>query len=72
MCHEVVHQFGIKHCIYYSCIMNGSMHYEESSSKPFQLCPVCLRKLHHALKFDMVERYRALIQATEALNSKYF
>ncbi|EAS03423.1 peptidase family M54 protein (macronuclear) [Tetrahymena thermophila SB210] len=72
MCHEVVHQFGIKHCIYYHCIMNGSNHYEESGSKPFQLCPVCLRKMQYALQFDLADRYRALIQATETLKNKYF
>jgi len=23
MCHEIGHQFGLQHCIYYECLMNG-------------------------------------------------
>ena len=43
--------------------MNGSNHLEENESKPFDLCPVCLKKLHYVLKFDIVERYKALKDA---------
>ena len=25
MCHEIGHQFGLRHCIYYECLMNGIM-----------------------------------------------
>ena len=34
MCHELGHMFGIKHCTYYKCIMNGSMSSEEALRKP--------------------------------------
>lgn len=27
-----------------------------------ELCPVCLRKLHSNLKFDILERYRQLLK----------
>jgi archaemetzincin len=40
--------------------MNGSNHFEESDAKPLRLCPVCLRKLQFACKFDVVSRYEAL------------
>lgn len=30
MAHEITHMFGIKHCIYYECLMNGVMSAEES------------------------------------------
>lgn len=30
MVHEIGHMFGINHCIYYDCNMNGSNSYEES------------------------------------------
>ena len=28
MLHEIGHMFGLKHCIYFSCLMQGSMHDE--------------------------------------------
>lgn len=34
MVHELGHMFGMKHCIYYSCIMNGSNHLDEAEIKP--------------------------------------
>ena len=60
MTHEICHMFGIKHCIYYSCAMNGSMHSEEAARRPAHLCPVCLLKLHHCLKFPLRARYQSL------------
>jgi len=45
MSHEISHMFGIRHCIYYECLMNGSNKIEEADVKPAWLCPVCLRKL---------------------------
>jgi len=35
MCHELGHLFNMRHCIYYSCLMNGSNSLEEASRKPF-------------------------------------
>ncbi len=58
--HETGHMFGIEHCIYYRCQMNGSNHLQESDSRPIRYCPVCLRKLQHNLDFDPVKRYRNL------------
>lgn len=58
--HETGHMFGIKHCIYYQCIMNGSNHLEESDSKPWHLCPVCLRKLSSSTGFSLALRYEKL------------
>jgi archaemetzincin len=60
MAHELGHMFGLEHCTYYSCVMNGTNHLEESDQKPLSLCPVCLRKLHHSIGFDPAERYRKL------------
>jgi archaemetzincin len=60
MVHEIGHLFGMKHCIYYNCIMNGSNHLEENKKKPLDLCPVCLRKLQLNVKFDITERYLAM------------
>lgn len=60
LAHETGHMFGIQHCIYYSCLMNGSNHLAESDARPLHLCPVDLRKLQESVGFDVVERYRRL------------
>ncbi len=58
--HETGHAFGIKHCVHYHCLMNGSNSMEETDRAPLHFCPVCLRKIHWGLKFDPVERYQKL------------
>ena len=58
--HEIGHMFGLDHCIFFWCVMNGSNHLHESDARPLNLCPVCLRKLHHSIGFDMVDRYEKL------------
>ncbi|XP_060077570.1 archaemetzincin-2-like isoform X1 [Ylistrum balloti] len=60
MCHEIGHMFGISHCVYFSCIMNGSNHLEESDERSMFLCPVCLRKLHFICQFEIIERYKLM------------
>ena len=77
LCHEASHLFGIKHCVYASCVMNGSNHLEESESRPFALCPVDLRKIQLTLDqarvdgkatppVDLVARERGLLAFFEA------
>jgi archaemetzincin len=58
--HETGHMFGLRHCVYYGCVMNGSNHLAEADSRPLHLCPVCLRKLQNGTGFDAVKRYREL------------
>ena len=58
--HETGHMFGLSHCIYYACVMNGSNNLQEGDAQPLRLCPVCLRKLQFNLQFDVVKRYRTL------------
>lgn len=60
LAHETAHMFGIQHCIFFRCLMNGSNHLEESDARPLHLCPVDLRKLHFSVGFDLVNRYRRL------------
>ncbi len=38
-------------------MVNGSNNLPESDAQPLHLCPVCLRKLHFATGFDVVQRY---------------
>jgi len=59
--HEMAHMFSLEHCIFFSCVMNGSNHLQESDARPFSLCPVCLRKLQSSIGFDIVDRYRGLL-----------
>lgn len=60
--HETAHMFGLHHCIYFKCVVNGSNHLKESDARPLHLCPVCLRKLQHSIRFDVVNRYRRLLR----------
>jgi len=59
MIHEIIHLFGIEHCIFYDCCMNGSNHLEEN--QPLRLCAVDLHKLQKQTKFDFMERDRNLL-----------
>ncbi len=63
--HETGHMFSIAHCIYFSCALNGSNHLQESDSRPMHLCPVCLRKLHFSIGFEVGTRYRRLMDFYE-------
>ncbi len=58
LAHETAHMFGIQHCIWFRCVMNGSNHLAESDSRPLELCPIDLRKLQSSVGFDVAERYR--------------
>lgn len=60
LAHETAHMFGIRHCTFFHCLMNGSNHLAESDARPLHLCPVDLRKLYAVVELDVVERYRAL------------
>lgn len=60
LAHETGHMFGLAHCTYFNCLMNGSNHLAESDRRPLHLCPVCLRKLQWSTGFDVLERYKAL------------
>jgi archaemetzincin len=64
LAHETAHIFGLAHCIYFCCLMNGSNHLAESDRRPLHLCPVCLRKLEWSIGFDVVERYAFLERVT--------
>ncbi|HEX7183223.1 MAG TPA: archaemetzincin [Thermoanaerobaculia bacterium] len=66
LAHETVHMFGIPHCTAFRCLINGSNSLEEADSRPLHLCPVDLRKLHRSIGFDVVERYRRLLEFSES------
>src|SRR5437867_3638436 len=60
LAHETSHMFGMAHCIFYRCIMNGSNHLAESDARPMTLCPIDLRKLQWSVGFDVQQRERTL------------
>ena len=61
--HEVLHMFGIGHCLHRACLMNGSGHVREDFAAPPYLCPVDLAKLKAALgpRCSLLPRYHALL-----------
>ncbi|KAG7226395.1 hypothetical protein INR49_013806 [Caranx melampygus] len=58
MTHEIGHMFGIWHCQWLNCVMQGSNHLEESDRRPLDFCPICLRKLQVSVGFKIGERYK--------------
>ena len=67
LAHETSHMFGIQHCIFYRCVMNGSNHLAESDARPMNLCPIDLKKLQWSVGFDVEERQRRIIAACASL-----
>src|SRR3990167_11228252 len=65
MVHETGHMFGVQHCVYFNCVMNGSNSLEESDNQPIHLCPACLRKFQHHLGFEVHTRYFQLLNFYE-------
>lgn len=60
MAHETGHMFSMSHCQHFQCLLNGSNSLRESDAGTLHLCPLCLRKLYHAHRFDPAKRYREL------------
>ena len=65
MLHELGHLFGMEHCIYYLCMMNGANHEAEMDRQPSYLCPVCLHKLYSSLQFDVRQMYASFANLCE-------
>ena len=66
--HEILHMYGLGHCVYRACLMNGTGHLKEDFAAPPYLCPVDLAKLQVALgaQCSLVPRYKALLAFCEA------
>ena len=63
--HELGHCFGMDHCVYYSCSMQGTASVIEDARQPPYLCPVDLAKVLKATGADEQERYRSLLAFCE-------
>lgn len=63
--HELGHCFGIDHCTFYACIMQGTASIAEDSRQPPYLCPVDMAKVLRATGVRESEHYRALLSFCE-------
>ena len=54
--HETGHMFGITHCVFYRCAMNGSNSLADADGAPLDLCPVCESKLRWNVGYDEAQR----------------
>ncbi|KAJ5335206.1 Peptidase M54 archaemetzincin [Penicillium brevicompactum] len=63
--HELGHCFGIAHCVYYACSMQGSASICEDARQPPYLCPVDLVKVLSATGSSASDRYEALLTFCE-------
>ncbi|KAK1054415.1 hypothetical protein LTS16_000058 [Friedmanniomyces endolithicus] len=63
--HELGHCFGIDHCTYYACIMQGTAGLSEDARQPPYVCPVDTAKLLTATAADEKDWLRALLEFCE-------
>jgi archaemetzincin len=63
--HELGHCFGIDHCVYYACAMQGSASLAEDARQPPYVCPVDQEKLLRATGSSTEQRYKALLHFCE-------
>ena len=59
--HELGHCFGMDHCVYYACAMQGSASLKEDARQPPYICPVDLAKMLAATEADPTARYKAIV-----------
>ena len=57
--HEMGHTFGLKHCKYFSCVMQGFNSLEEAGRHAPDLCLVCLRKFLWVSRAETAAHVRA-------------
>lgn len=60
LCHETGHMFGISHCVFYRCAMNGSNSLADADGAPLDFCPACERKLQWNIGYNADARDAAL------------
>ena len=60
LAHETGHMFGISHCVFYRCAMNGSNSLADADGAPLDFCPACARKLQWNIGYDADKRAAAL------------
>lgn len=63
--HELGHCFGMDHCVYYACVMQGTSGLTEDAGQPPYLCPVDLAKLFRVTGADEKAHDTALLAFCE-------
>lgn len=58
--HEIGHVFGMTHCVFYKCSMNGANSLAESDAQPMDYCPVCHRKMQWNIGWNGDKRFADL------------
>lgn len=61
LAHESGHMFGLPHCVFYRCVMNGSVSLSDADGSPLDFCPVCRQKMLWNLGCDGAKRYADLL-----------
>jgi archaemetzincin len=51
--HEIGHCFGMAHCVYFACSMQGTSGMKEDMRQPPYLCAICEAKLSHAIAGEL-------------------
>jgi archaemetzincin len=80
---EISHMFGLRNCTFFLCNMNGFNSMEEFDKRPFEFCPVCLRKIYTniSLRSDKITNQRVnnpfiiydrLVKLKDTLNENFF
>ncbi|XP_059156435.1 archaemetzincin-2-like isoform X2 [Physella acuta] len=68
--HELCHLFGLDHCKFFRCAMNESSAVSQALAQPLFLCPVCLRKVQASCRFDVLERYKLMLEFLHSISSQ--
>ncbi|PWV47688.1 archaemetzincin [Chitinophaga sp. S165] len=58
--HEIGHMFSLHHCVYASCVMNGSNGLSETDRSPLRLCSECQKKLFWNIAYNNKRRLKQL------------
>jgi archaemetzincin len=68
--HEVMHLFGLEHCIYYLCLMNGANCENEMDGQPLYLCPICLKKMYLLFgkqNYNVMKMYKGILELSKKI-----
>jgi archaemetzincin len=66
--HEIMHLFGLEHCIYYLCLMNGANCENEIDGQLLYLCPICLKKMYLLFgkqHYNIIDMYKRLLELSK-------
>ena len=69
--HETCHLFGLQHCVYFRCAMNGSDSMALALAQPLVCCPFCLRKMQYVCGFSLRDYYTKLRAACDDIKNQF-